>query len=263
MNASVNALILAGARDSGDPLCESENVKSKAVIDIAGSPMLSYVTRALSGAGIKGPIWILGGEEEDLAKATGHVDHRILPAKGAGPAASLALALKGPVSTPLLVTTADHPLLTVHMLQNFLQQCDDGDADICIGFAQRATIEAEYPSTKRTYLPIGEKDLSGCNLFFLRGEVAIGVLEFWSRVEKHRKQPWRIMRSLGLLFLLRVLLARANTKKVFELLSRRLGAEIKPIILPFAEAAIDVDKLSDLQMVREIFDRRKSHSSTT
>jgi hypothetical protein len=36
------------------------------------------------------------------------------------------------------------------------------------------------------------------------------------------------------------------------MLSRRLGAEVRPVILPFAEAAIDVDKPGDLALVRGI-----------
>jgi hypothetical protein len=40
------------------------------------------------------------------------------------------------------------------------------------------------------------------------------------------------------------------------MLSKRLGARVSPIILPFAEAAIDVDKPGDLRLVRDIYAAR-------
>lgn len=254
---AIKALVLAGARASGDPLCDSEGVDSKAVIDISGAPMLSHVMSALAQAGVERPIWLLGGREDGLRMATGGIDFTMVAASGAGPASSLAAALKGPVETPLLVTTADHPLLTSEMIAHFLSGARDNGADISVGFARRSTIEAAFPETRRTYLPLGEKDLSGCNLFYLANPQALSVLEFWGSVERHRKHPWRIARRMGLRFLLRLLRHRSSTDKVFDLLSERLGARIRPVILPFAEAAVDVDTRADLDMVRDILERRR------
>jgi len=39
--------------------------------------------------------------------------------------------------------------------------------------------------------------------------------------------------------------------------SARLGVRIGPVILPFAEAAIDVDSTADLELVRSILARAK------
>ena len=39
--------------------------------------------------------------------------------------------------------------------------------------------------------------------------------------------------------------------------SRVIGADVKPVVLPFAEAAIDVDKLADYELVKEILAARK------
>lgn len=256
--SEVNALVLAGARASGDPLCIAEGVKSKAIIEIAGAPMLSHVMQSLTQAGLPNPIWILGGQEENLASAAGGVRFQNLPATGSGPAGSLANALAQDLKVPLLVTTADHPLLTTDMIIHFLHHAQQNGADICIGFARRDTIAAAYPDTRRTYLPIGERDLSGCNLFYLATDKAAHVLEFWRTVEQHRKHPWRIARRLGLGFLIRLFLHRRRTDIVFDLLSKQLGASVSPIILPFAEAAIDVDSPSDLSLVREIMENRAS-----
>lgn len=252
------ALVLAGARATGDPLCEGEGVSSKAIIDIDGAPMLSHVVRALNGAGFEQPVWVLGGEKSDIHEASSGADIRPLSSTGDGPASSLANALESGVGTPLLVTTADHPLLTSEIVEAFLDAAKRMDADICIGFARRDTIESVYPNTKRTYLPIGAKDLSGCNLFYLSNEGARAVLNYWGTVEKHRKNPWKIARKMSVGFLLQLLMHRSDAERVFSLLSNRLGATIKPVILPFADAAIDVDNAGDLALVRDIFAKRRS-----
>lgn len=257
----VAALVLAGARGSGDPLCVSEGVGSKAVIDIAGLPMLARVLNALGHAGLDGAVWVLGGEPDDIRAASGGRDIVPLTADASGPAASLALALDGPVTTPLLVTTADHPLLTGEIVSDFLQVARQTDADLCIGFARLPTIEARFPDTRRTYLPFGARDLSGCNLFYLANDRAVAALRFWGGVEQHRKHPWQIARRLGLGFLLRLLLRRSDGAAVFDLLSRRVGAKVHPVILPHAEAAVDVDSVADLEMVRDLISGREATTS--
>lgn len=249
-----HALVLAGARAGGDPLCRAEGVESKAVIDIAGQPMLSRVLRALAQSRANcGTPWVMGLEGVGLARAADGMSCQTVAGAGRGPAASLLMAIEGQVTTPLLVTTCDHALLTSEMIDTFLEKSIASGADLTVGLADRATIEAAYPQTRRTYLRLGGDELSGCNLFYLANPQALPVIRFWQHAEQDRKQPWRIAWRFGPLTALRIFLARGGAEAVFALLSRRLGARVAPVILPFAEAAIDVDKPSDLALVREIY----------
>jgi len=252
----VQALVLAGARATGDPLCQAEGVASKAVIDIAGQPMLSRVLRALAASRANGPAWVLGLEGVALDTAADGLKCYPLAAEGHGPAASLLRAIKGPVSTPLLVTTCDHALLTPQIVDYFLEKSIASGADLTVGLAERAVISAAYPETKRTYLRLGGAELSGCNMFYLATTAALPVIRFWQRAEQDRKKPWRIAWRFGSLTALRIFLSRAGPEAVFALLSKRLGARVSPITLPFAEAAIDVDKPGDLLLVRKILAAR-------
>lgn len=249
----VQALVLAGARAGGDPLCRAEGVESKAVIDIAGQPMLSRVLRALAQShATSGTPWVIGLEGAELARAADGMACQTVAGVGRGPAASLLKAFNGPVTTPLLVTTCDHALLTPEMIDTFVEKSIASGADLTVGLANRATIEAAYPQTRRTYLRLGGDDVSGCNLFYLATPKALGVIRFWQRAEQDRKKPWRIAWRFGPLTALRIFMARSGVEAVFALLSRRLGVRVAPVILPFAEAAIDVDKPADLILVREI-----------
>jgi molybdopterin-guanine dinucleotide biosynthesis protein A len=254
---AISALVLAGARAGGDALARAEGVASKAVIEIAGRPMLARVLAALADAGVRTPVAVLGLDEAVLVAAAGDTPCRRVDSPiGAGPAASLLAALSGPVALPVLVTTCDHALLTPAMVAAFLDGARASGADLCVGFAERATIEAAYPMTRRTYLRLGGAELSGCNLFYLADARALRVLRFWQAAEQDRKRPWRIAWRLGPLTALRIILGRPGVDAVFALLSRRLGARVAPVILPFAEAAIDVDSVGDLALVRGILAAR-------
>jgi hypothetical protein len=55
-----------------------------------------------------------------------------------------------------------------------------------------------------------------------------------------------------LLFLLR----RLDLDAAFERVSRAMGALVRPVQLPFPEAAIDVDRASDLTLAERILAER-------
>lgn len=254
---TVRAAVLAGARASGDPLCVAEGVRTKAIIDIAGRPMLAHVLEALTGAGVGTPLWLVGADMPDLrAAAEGH-DIRITEPRGKGPASSLLAALQGPLAVPLLVTTCDHALLTPAMVRHFVTASQASGADLTLGLAVRSVIEAAQPGTKRTYLRLGGQEISGCNLFYIASPAALDVLRFWETAEHKRKKPLSIAWDFGLWTALRLLLTRHRPGAAWALLSKRLGARIEPVLMPFGEAAIDVDKPSDLDLVRGIIAARQ------
>jgi len=253
----VNVLVLAGARADGDPLAQSEGVISKAIIDIAGQPMLSRVLRALAASRANQPAHVIGKRGAALKQAAGGVACNFVEAQGEGPSASLFKELDaGNVDIPILVTTCDHALITPEVIDVFLEKSIASGADMTVGLAERATIEATYPQTKRTYMPLGGAELSGCDMYYLASVKALSVIHFWQRAERDRKKPWRLVWHFGLLTALRILFSKSGPEAVFKILSRRLGVRVRPIIMPFAEAAIDVDKIHDLNLVREIVEAR-------
>jgi hypothetical protein len=99
--------------------------------------------------------------------------------------------------------------------------------------------------------------VSGCNLYGLMGERGIAAIELWRRLDRDRKKPWRIVQAFGLEALFRYLTGRTSLDGAFALASRRLGFEAKPVLMPFAEAAIDVDKPEDHALVERILLNRK------
>ncbi len=78
------------------------------------------------------------------------------------------------------------------------------------------------------------------------------MLAFWQKIEKNRKNPIKLISAFGFRALLAYLTGNLDLKKAFELASQRIGLKAQPILLPFANAAVDVDKPEDKELVEEI-----------
>ena len=244
MNVSV--LILAGQREGViDSLCVDSGVDRKAIISINGRPMINYVLDALGNAGLKTPFHVSGFDAA--------YDNRLAQSlSGFGPADSAQAALSEGIDLPCLLTTADHPLLTAQMLKVFLKQAQQSGADFCVGFAEKKIIQPAYPNVKRTYLNFSDRSVSGCNLFYIKNLNGLAAIEFWKDAQHLRKRPLKLAHSLGWGVLFKYALGHLSLNEAFEYASKRLNIRAKPILIPIAEAAIDVDKPSDKALVESI-----------
>lgn len=253
---SISVLILAGQREGViDPLCAETGVERKAIIPINGQPMIGYVLNALDAGGINRPFHVSGFDAS--------YDKRLTQSpSGTGPADSSDVALRTGIKLPCLITTADHPLLTPQMLESFLSQARKSRADFCVGFADKTIIQPAYPDVKRTYLKFSDRSVSGCNLFYINNAKGLSAIKFWKDAQHLRKQPLKLARSLGWGVLFNYLLGRLSLKGAFEYASKRLNITAKPILIPIAEAAIDVDKPSDKVLVEAILSGQYKGLST-
>jgi hypothetical protein len=129
-------------------------------------------------------------------------------------------------------------------------------ADFSAGLARAEVIQSAYPQSIRTYFRLGTDQVSGCNLFSVKNEKGVRVLERWKYLESVRKKPWRLVAAFGPIALLRFAFGSLSLDAACNIMSTRLGLTIKAIIMPFAEAAIDIDKPADLVLAEEILSRR-------
>ena len=243
------ALVLAGQREGQvDPLCEMVGIDRKALLPVRGVAQLDRVRNALRDAGLNGPFLLsgLGRTREGFIEV----------ASGKGPADSAWLALQSHSDWPLLMTTADHPLLTADMVRHFTREAQATGADFCVGLATRETISTCYPYTKRTYLKFSDHHVSGCNLFWIANPRGLEAIAFWRRAQRYRKTPWKLAAQFGPAMIVQYLLGQLSLAGAFAYASRKIGITAAPVMMPFAEAAIDLDKPSDLALIESILDAR-------
>lgn len=257
MNAPWHALVLAAGRGENDPMAKAFGVTHKAKLALGGTPMLQRVVTALQASANVGKITVCIESRAILADILGRSADAVsfCPSASSAPASVLA-ALAGNISYPVLVTTADHALLTPAMVDHFCNEATANAADCSVGLATAETILAAYPQSVRTFFRLGRDRVSGCNLFALTNARAKLLVERWQYLDQHRKQPLKLVSAFGFAALVRFALEWINVQSAFRLVSERLGLHVRPVLMPFAEAAIDVDKPSDYELVESILARQ-------
>jgi HAD superfamily hydrolase (TIGR01490 family) len=254
-----SAVLLAGSRAEKDPLVTHFQVGMKALVPVAGAPMIGHVVRALAASPSIGRILILA--QDPTALLTG--DLRWMAELGQVELAvsrhGIAESLVEVVGTesapwPVLVTTADHPLLTVDMIEYFIRKSKD--TDISLGVVDRALLARRYPESRRTWLRFADGDYTGANLFTVRTDRAADGLRVLARAETHRKSQLRLLRHFGPGLAIGAL---TRTLSLHDAVSRgasRFGLKAATVVLPFAEAGIDVDRCDDQKLADRILSQR-------
>lgn len=244
------ALILAAGRGAEDPMAKAYGVANKCLIPVGGVPMVKRVWEAVTASGRISAIRI-SIEDAGLLPWDDLRDAAIRSGTSA-PGSALAAIHSGALSYPVLITTGDHALLTPDMVRHFCAAAETSGADVCAGLARAEVILAAYPQSVRTFFTLGPDRVSGCNLFAVTSSRGLKLLERWQYLEHVRKKPWRLVAAFGLGALVKFLLGQLTLDSAFAQISRRLGLVARPVLMPFAEAAIDVDKPADKDLAEAI-----------
>lgn len=253
-----NAIVLAADRGRDDPVAAAAGVVAKCLTPVEGVPMVVRVIRALQDSGRVDTILLCGpaaGILQEAPQLRGLVDGtrvRWIAPLGS-PSASAAAALDAlPEDRPVLLTTGDHPLLSPDMVRHFLDQAGAGDLDVAVGLAPHGMVQQAYPRTRRTALKFSDGHYCGCNLFAFLSPRGRGMVPLWKKVEDHRKQPIRVIGLVGWLAMSLYALGILSLAGAMGRISRQTGMAAGAVIMPFAEAAIDVDSAADLDLARDI-----------
>jgi CTP:molybdopterin cytidylyltransferase MocA len=258
------AVVLAADRASGDPLAEAAGVPSKCLVPVDSKPMVLRVLDALAATREVETI-ILCGPQRAVVDREVELKARITSGKVTWaanretPSASTLHVLETlPHSTPVVVTTADHALLTAPMVDHFCFQARSTGADVVVAFAVHDLVQAAFPETKRTVIRLREGGYCTCNLFAFLTPQSRSVADFWRKVERQRKKRLRMIGAFGwwslVLYLLRLLTLRQGLERI----SGRLGLRVDAVLMPFPEAAVDVDTIGDWKLVEAIANKRTS-----
>jgi GTP:adenosylcobinamide-phosphate guanylyltransferase len=252
------AVVLAGDRKPDDPLVLQTGACCKALVTIDGLPMLDGVVATLQRSRSIERVLLSGPSQRCLdtdptLKAALESDRIDWVEPQASPSTSAYAAMQGlSASTPVLVTTADHPLLRADIVDHFLGEAVSSGADVAVALTGFAAIRQKFPDARKTVLRFREGGFCGCNLFAFLTPRSRGVADTWRRVEQQRKNPLRVVSQLGWWSVLLYLLGRLPLDSALDELSQRLQVRIRPVVLPFPEAAIDVDTIADQRLVEAI-----------
>jgi hypothetical protein len=253
-----SAIVMAADRSPDDPVARAAGVTCKALAPVGGTPLVLRVLNALEESLEIGPRLLCGPpapllEQAAALKSGVEAGDYGWMASRERPSASATAAMEQiPESQPVLLTTADHALLGNRIIDHFCGQARAADFDLMVALAPHDLVATAWPAVKRTRLRFSDGDYCSCNLFAFMTPRSRAITGFWRKVENQRKQPWRVIGILGWWPVYKYLLGRLSLQEALARLSGRLDMKIGVAILPFAEAAVDVDSENDWRLVQQI-----------
>ena len=256
LQAQWTCIVLAGQRPGPDRLAQHFGLEHKALVPVCGEPMIGHVVRTLHLSPHIDKVVILSQDIEHLRLAVDAAGGAILVESQN----SISLSIKAQAETlgfssPLLVTTADHPMLTVEMIDEFVRHAD---GDVAVGMVERQNMLKRFPDAQRTWLRFSDGAWSGANLFALMTQKSSFALALWADAEQDRKKAWRLFLHFGLLLAVRALTRTIGLHQAMEQAGKRLGLDAKLVPMSDPVAAIDVDKLSDHIQAEKIMTEREA-----
>ncbi len=255
------ALVLAAQRPGIiDPLAEKGGVSHKCLIDMDGTPMIERVLDSLLGSDHIGQI-LISIDDPDALSTVSAVQKCVSSGKiNVTPSAenlyrSVKDALSNNVEFPVAICTADNALQTAEMIDYFCEHFDKEDAEVGVSVTPAELIWSKYPEGQRRPYVLRDGKFSNCNLYALRSINSLEAAKAFEGGGQFGKSAKRILQAFGLVNLLLYKYGNLSLDDVFRRVSKRLGLKIRPVIMPFAEAPIDVDNERTeriaLQVLRE------------
>ena len=147
-----SAIVLAGERGGPEELLAAADVDAKVMASVHGTPMIERVLSTLAASPsitngcVCGPAEIVLNTHPRISQAIDDAGlHWLAPA--AGPAASAVVGMEYLDRWPILVTTADHALLTPDIVDHFCREASESGADMLVGLARHTDVMTAFPLT--------------------------------------------------------------------------------------------------------------------
>lgn len=247
------AIVTAGGiPNPEDPLYTFLKGDAKALVDMAGKPMIQWVLDALNAAQQVDAIILIGlSSKSDLvsAKPIHYLSNqgRMLSNIVAGVNKALELNKK---TEYVLVVSSDIPTLKGEMVDWLVSKCMETKDEMYYGVCPRDVMEARFPDSRRTYTRLKDIELCGADIHVTHVRMATEHLELWEKLIGNRKSPLTQASIVGLDTFWKIFTRSITLDELVTHLSNRLGIKGRAIFWDRAEPCMDVDKPHQLELLR-------------
>jgi molybdopterin-guanine dinucleotide biosynthesis protein A len=250
----MDAIVTAGGiPQPGDPLYAFSHGDSKALIDIAGKPMIQWVLDALgnskkvdnvivigltprSGLTCKKPLHYISNQGRMLANIVSGINK------------SIELNKK---SEYVLLVSSDIPALKGEMVDWLVDTAMQTRDELYYGVCPKEVMEARYPTSHRTYTKLKNMEVCGADINITHINQVTQHLDTWEQLIGNRKSPLRQAAVIGLGIAFKYLTGQFTLEGLVQSVCERIGIKGRAIIWSHAEPCMDVDKPHQLEIMRE------------
>jgi len=247
----IDVLILAGARIDG-ALSEYSSAKHEALIKINNKPMVEYVIKAVINARLTDRAAIVGPEKEIKNSIDYKLDLIIDSGDSLIENIQRGIHKLNPQKNVMLISS-DIPLITSEVIDEFIVLCEEKEADIYYPIISRENSDARFPGMKRTYVKLTEGSFTGGNMVIINPDVLSETLTWIKKAVLWRKKPLKLSKLLGVKILFKLLIGNLTLTEIEQRVAKLTGYKGRGMITEHPEVGFDVDKPSDLKLMRKEF----------
>ncbi|MEM1196208.1 MAG: hypothetical protein AAGH57_08905 [Pseudomonadota bacterium] len=261
---NVTALILAASRKGpSDEVAQLQGVSHKCLVEVDGVVMLKRVVDAIAASDHVGRIFVSIESEAVLRESQVLADmldqgvFQFLPSSDNlfGSVKQAVAEIEDPY--PIIISTGDNALHETHYIDHFCADFLASEGDGFAGFTPAQTILDAYPDGKRAFHELKDGGWSSCNLYGLKNDKSMAAAKAFETGGQFGKQPRRLLEAMGLSFVIKYKFKLTTLQGLANHLSRRWKLTLKPIMMPFADAPIDVDNVGDFHRTERILKKRR------
>ena len=262
----MDAIVTAGGiPQPDDPLYAYSHGNSKALIDVAGKPMIQWVLDGLSESKLVDNVILIGLSAKSGVTCTKPIHFlsnqgRMLANIVAGVNKSLELNKKNEY---VLIVSSDIPALKSDMVDWLIETCMETQDDLYYGVCPKDVMESRFPNSKRTYTHLKDMDVCGADINISHVRNATEHLEMWESLIGNRKSPVKQASVIGFGTLFKLLFRRLTLEDAVTRVTSRIGISGRAIVWPYAEACMDVDKPHQLELMREDLEHQQQREKAT
>lgn len=256
----MDAIITAGGIPKPEePLYQYTQGKSKALLEIAGKPMIQWVMDAVCASEKVEQVVVIGLEEGQVQMDCGK-PVAFMPNQGSlfqNVRGSIAKVVElNPTAEHVLMVSSDIPAITTEMVDWAIDAALETEHDVYYNVVTRETMETRFPGSNRSFIKFKDVEICGADMNIARIEAAHGNDELWQKLIGARKNVFKQAALFGYDTLLLMLLRRLTIGDAVERVGKRLNLRGRAIIAPYAEIAMDVDKPHQYEILRADMEQR-------
>jgi len=250
----MDAVILAGGgNDQHDALYPLLQGKPKALLEVAGKPMVQWILDALSSSNLIDHVVVVGLNENSGIVCT----HPLLYAQDHGGlieniiAGAEVLDQQINHSEHCMILSADIPTITAKMIDWEINLIQESNHDIYYNVIERSVMEARFPGSQRSYYYLRNMQVCGGDVNAIRTSFVTHLNPTWLKLVKNRKNAFKQALVIGIDTFILFAFRMFTLELAEKWFSRRLNCSGKAILNPFAETGMDVDKPYQYELVQK------------
>jgi molybdopterin-guanine dinucleotide biosynthesis protein A len=258
-NPMIDCVVLAGGVPvKEDLLYQYTQGIPKALIELAGKPMVQWVLDTLDEVNSISRIFVVGLSSDcgvSAAKLAGFVPDQgsLLGNAIAGTEKAVSL---NPGAEQVLLCSSDIPLLKYEMVEAMIERCTDASFDLHYAVVKKEEMESRFPESNRSYGKFVDGNIAACDIHIIAPRMIHKHRDLLSSLMNNRKSVIKQAFNLGPGFLFKYATGRLSLDTLIKKLKQKFDINARVVFMDAPEMGMDADKPFQLEICRQELENR-------